>query len=251
MTPVTVRRLRHEIIRIGDGLRIADERLVRISDIARKDNLLRLSLLREPHLDRRRSEKMADICEADPDPVADINLHVIRARNKVLHDACRVLGRVNRHIRGLSLSLALAVSPLRLEFLNSRRIEQHNLAQVCCGACRKNFSVKALRAEKRQKTRVVNVRVSHKDIIDVRGLRGKRHILPHIPPLLHSVIDQDFLSRRLEVMAASGHLVISSDKCKPHIKRLLPSLPDAARSQIRHLFSGSARPVCQTAVFVL
>ena len=61
---------------------------------------------------------------------------------------------------------------------------------------------------------MIDMSVGQKNIIYPGFLHGKRDIFIHVYPLLHSVIHQDMPAASLDIMTASGNLMISSYKLK-------------------------------------
>ena len=60
------------------------------------------------------------------------------------------------------------------------------------------------------------MRVGQENKIKLRRRGRKRDVLKCVKSLLHSIIDQDFLSGSLQIMAAARDLVGRPDKCDLH-----------------------------------
>ena len=78
--PVAVGALDHQIVRALGALRIPQDWLVGVADVAGEDDLFLHAVLREPDLDAGAAEQVADVREADGDVLTDLELFVVRAR---------------------------------------------------------------------------------------------------------------------------------------------------------------------------
>ena len=84
MGAVAVSALHHHIIRLIRILRVLDQRLILVSDIAGEHDLFLYAVLVDPDLDGRGAEQMADISKAYLDPFTDRQDIAVVARDKVL-----------------------------------------------------------------------------------------------------------------------------------------------------------------------
>ena len=84
MQAVAVGRFDDKIVRLGDGQRIVQDRLVDITDVAGEHDLFLYAVLVDPDLDGRGAEQMADISKAYLDPFTDRQDIAVVARDKVL-----------------------------------------------------------------------------------------------------------------------------------------------------------------------
>ena len=74
MVTVAVGGFDDEVIGLVDVLRVAENRLVEVSDIAGKDDLLLTVVFPEPDLDGRRAQKMPDVGKAYRNRFVDLYL---------------------------------------------------------------------------------------------------------------------------------------------------------------------------------
>ena len=84
MGAVAVSALHHHIIRLIRIMRVLDQRLILVSDIAGEHDLFLYAVLVDPDLDGRGAEQMADISKAYLDPFTDRQDIAVVARDKVL-----------------------------------------------------------------------------------------------------------------------------------------------------------------------
>ena len=97
-----------------------------------------------------------------------------------------------------------------------RTVTEHDIAQIHSGKCREYLSFKPVFYKSREHSRVVDMGMGQKYIIDIRCRNGQTGILIQIRSLLHAIIDQDILSCCLKEMTASRHLMGRSDKRQFH-----------------------------------
>ena len=213
---VAVGRLDEHVVRARDGLRVADDGLVGVADVAGKDDLLFRAALGEPCLDARAAEQVADIREADDDVFPDLNALAVAAWAQQTQHALHVLERIQRLGRRLAGAGGLAPLPLGLGHLDVRRVAQHDAAQVAGRLRGVDRAAEALLIQQRQVAGVVHVRVRDEHKLDLRRRDGDGNVLKQVPPLLHAAVDQAVVPADLEQGAAAGHLVVGADKCQLH-----------------------------------
>ena len=213
---VAIGRLDEHVVRARDGLRVAQERLIHVADVAGKDDLLFHIALGEPRLDARAAEQVADVREADDDVLPDLHALPVGARAQQREHALGVLERIERLGRGASSAGGLASPPLGLGHLDVRRVAQHDAAQVARRLRCVDRAAKALLIQQRQVAGVVHVRVRDEHELDLRRRDGDVDVLKLVAPLLHAAVDQAVMPADLEQGAASGHLVVGADKCQLH-----------------------------------
>ena len=112
--PVPVGALHHHIICLGNVLRIADQRLVHISDVAGKYNLFGASVFRQPHLNKCRAQQVACIRKPDLHPLRKSYNLIVLAGHKVLQNSLCIIHRVERRLLRTAGPLCLPVLPLCL-----------------------------------------------------------------------------------------------------------------------------------------
>ena len=210
MIAVAVCRFHNDVIRILDKFRILDEWTAVVSDISRKSQLHRLVILCYPDFNGRRSEQVSGIYKTHGQPLTDLNLIMIFARHKMLKYSLRIFHVVHRRYFRLTGTSRLTVSPLRLKFLNMCGILKHNITQFAGCLCRKNLSPESVIIQKWQKSRVVNMRMCHKHIIDRCRIYRNLLIDIQIRPLLHTTIYQKMRFPKRHIMAASRYLTVGA-----------------------------------------
>ena len=216
VTAVAVGRLDEHVVRARDGLRVADDGLVGVADVAGKDDLLFRAALGEPRLDARAAEQVADIREADDDVFPDLDALAVAARTQQTQHALYVLERIQRFGCRLAGAGGLASLPLGLGHLDVRCIAQHDAAQVACRLRGVDRAAKALLIQQRQVAGVIHVRVRDEHKLDLRRRDGDGDVLKQVASLLHAAVDQAVVPADLKQSAAAGHLVVGADKCQLH-----------------------------------
>ena len=229
---VAVGRLDNEIVRLGDGQGIVQDRLVNVADVAGEHNFFLGAVLPQPELNAGRAQQMADIGKAHAQAVGNRHAFAIPAGTEARRRALRIVNGVQRFDRRLARTLSLARFPRGLGFLNVRRVAQHNVGQTARGRCSVDFSPEAVLIELRQKPRVVDMRMGQKDGADVLRRDGQRDILVNVHALLHAPVDQVVLSCQLQQRTAPRDLMGRADECDLH--RQIP--PFYIQYSINHRF---------------
>ena len=207
MQAVPVGRFHHHIVRLLEEGRVFDERLVDIADVPRERQLGGFARLVDPYLDRRRPQQVPHVDEPHFDSFAELEPFAIAAWDQIADRIFRVLHRIKRFVRLLPRPLALAVAPLGFEFLDVRRVPQHDFTQVTGRVGRVDLPPEPLLAQQRQVSRMVNVCVGQQHIVDLRRGEPRFRRLDLVPALPHPAVDQDVLSTRLQIMTAPRHLM--------------------------------------------
>ena len=216
MQTVAVGRFDNEIVRLGDGQRIVQDRLVDIADVAGEDDLSLSAVLPQPEFDAGRAQQMADIGKAHAKAVGDRHALAVPAGPEARRRALRVVYSVQRLDRRLARPLCLARFPRSLRFLNVRRVAQHNVRQTARGRCGVDLPAEAVFVELRQKPRVVDVRMGQKNSADVLRRDRQRNIFVDVHALLHAAVDQVLLPCQLQQRTASRDLVGRANECDLH-----------------------------------
>ncbi len=160
---------------------------------------------------------MPDIRKADLYIFIYRHFTVIVAGDETPDRPVRVLHRIKRlHQRILRASLRLAVFPLRLLHLDMRAVAKHNAAQIAGGRRRKNLPPEPSCVQKRQKPRMIHMRVGQEHIVYERFLHRQVAVLKYVGTLLHAVVHQNILIAYTKIMAAPCHLMVCPDKHKFH-----------------------------------
>ena len=214
--PVAVGGLHHHIIRCRRIARILNDRLVDISHISGKYQLLRHIPLGRPHFDAGRAEQMSHVREADINPLADADPLPVLTGHQQTDGIQGVLHHVHRLILRFPCTPALPVAPLRLKLLDVRAVAEHDIAQIRGGKCGKDLSFESFFRKSGEHAGMINMGMGQKYVIHFRGRDRKPRVLIEIRPLLHAAVDQDILSSRLKEMTAARHFMGCSYKCQFH-----------------------------------
>ena len=127
--PIPVGRLHDHIIRLMNVLRIPDQGLVAVSDIAGEHQLPLHAVFLEIDFNGGRAQKMPGVNEANLHAVSQLNFMVIGNTFEMLQyivGIVQIIGRKNLWQPG---SLSLPVLPFRLLHLNVCTVPQHDLRQ--------------------------------------------------------------------------------------------------------------------------
>ena len=218
MKPVAIGRFNYYIIRFTHSLWIFDDRLIDISDIPRKYNLLLHIVFTHPNFDTRRAEQMSHICKPYPYALAKLNFLIVIARYKILQCIDSIFHRVQWLIKFCTRSSRLSISPLSLKLLNMGTVTEHDLTEVCCRKGRYDLPLKSSLGKQRNQTGMINVCMRQKYIVNLPDGNRNLLILIEIWALLHTTVDQNVFSIDFQKMAASGHFMCCTDKCKFHMQ---------------------------------
>ena len=216
MQAVAVGRFDDKIVRLGDGQRIVQDRLVDITDVAGEHDLFLSAALPQPEFDAGRAQQVANIGKAHTQSIRDRHALAVPAGAEARCRALCVVNGVQRLDRRLARALCLACFPRGFGFLNVRRVAQHDVCQTACGRCRVNFPAEAVFIKLRQKSRVVDMRMGQKNGTDVLCRNRQRNIFIDIHPLLHAAVDQILLPCQFQQRAAACDLMGSTDECNLH-----------------------------------
>src|SRR5699024_8827487 len=83
--PVSVGGLDDEVIRLADRLRVTQDGLIGVADVAGEHQLFRDPVLREPELDAGRTQKVADVREAQDHALRNVDGLAVGAGAQALH----------------------------------------------------------------------------------------------------------------------------------------------------------------------
>ena len=181
---VAVGRLHHDVVGLFEKLRVADDGLVDVADIAGEDDRLVHAVFFQLKRDGRGTEQMARVGEHRAHTLAEVDLFFILAGRHVLENIQRVLLGVERIDMLAARALALAVFVLSVALLNVSGVEQHDLHQICCQACRQDAAVEAVFHQQRDTARVVDVRVGDEQNIDIAGSESEITVVELVAALL-------------------------------------------------------------------
>ena len=166
MNAVAIGGLDNEEVRPRDLLRVAQDRLMRLSKIARKDQFGLLHPLTHHDLENRRTEDMPRITECHSD-IPQIHRLLIGYRRKVFQCRKDICLCVERRDRFLAAPCILAVQHLRVALLDMRRVRQHDAHEVTGGTRGVDVAHEALTHETRNPPAVIDVRVGQKNRVDL------------------------------------------------------------------------------------
>ena len=207
---VAVGAFHHNEIRFVQILRVADNRLVCVTDVAGKHDFLCFAVFGDGQFRARRAEQMPRVDKAHPNALEQGLRRVIFTGDKLLHRVLRVLHRVKRHGRFFARTLRFAVAPLGFKLLNVGGVLEHNRAKPRGGDCRINPPFKAVRGEQRQFAGMVNVRVGQHHAVDFPGRYGQIGVLISVGTLFKPAVNQNPFAARLQKRTAAGHFVGSA-----------------------------------------
>ena len=214
--PVAVSRFDDKVLGILNILRIAQDRLIQVSDVAREGDLARLSPLVQPDLDRCGSEQMPHVGHADRHAVVDLDLLTVGAGAQKPDNAQSILHVVERLDRLTAAALRLAALPLRFRHLDICTVTKHDVAERTGGGTGIDRTAVPLLIQQRQATAVVDMGVGEQHEIQLR--RADRQLLIHeeILALLHAVVHYSLLIAHLKEGATAGNLMCCAEKRDPH-----------------------------------
>ena len=167
---VAVRRLRDDEVGAVDDGRVAQDRLARLTEVAREDELRLLAVLLHVDFEDGRAEDVARIAEEDAQVVRQTQLLVVRDRRKLLERIERVVDAVERFDRRIAAALSLAVEHLGIRLLDMCRVGQHNLGEVAGRLRRVDRPLESLAHELRHKAAVIDMRMRQEHAVDVRWI---------------------------------------------------------------------------------
>ena len=150
--PVAVGGFYHEVVCALHKLRVAEDGLVDVADIAAEADAALLAVFVQPYLYRCRAEQVPHVGQPDGHAVVDLNYLVVPAGDHSPHDARNVVKVVCRLDRRTACAHGLAGFPLRLLHLDVRRVAQHYVAQLAGRGAGVYRAAEALLIERGQHT---------------------------------------------------------------------------------------------------
>ncbi len=184
MVAVAVGGLHHHIVRLLQKLRVADDGLVDVADIAGENERLVHAALVKLERDARAAEQMPRVGEHRRHALAQLDRLTVLAGGDELKDVHRVLGGIERLDRLAARALALAVLILGVALLNVGGVEQHDVHEIRRQAGGQDAARKAAFDQQRDAARVVDVRVGDEQDVDVAGVEGEHGVVQLVAPLL-------------------------------------------------------------------
>ena len=205
---------------VGHG-RVLDERLVRVADVAGKDDGLGLGArLGDADGDGRAAQQVADVGKAGFDLAARVVKQrlprAVGAGYELFHDLFGVLdGIVGLGHLGAA-ALGLAVFPLGFLLLDMGGVAQHDVAQVHRGVGGVDRPAVAGLVQVRDAARVVDVRMREQQRLIGAGGVGQVGVFVDVAPLLHTAVDEQAVARRFQLGTAAGHFARRAQKSQFH-----------------------------------
>ncbi len=216
---VPVRGFNHNIIGLGDVLRVPDYRVPALADIPGENDLLVPASVMEPQLEAGRSQDMPRVDETEPHPAGQLMQGIIAVLVKLREAGLDVLRRV-KGLEHLVLTgpLRLLRLPLGILFLDMRRIEKDDPGQFRRRGRGQYPAGKAASHQTRYESRMVEVRMREKERVDLVGMEPER--LPvegvGIPALVHTAVHKDLGTIRQQMEARPRDLSCSTEKPDLH-----------------------------------
>ena len=172
---------------------------------------------------------MAGVGKAQTNPLAQVHQLPILIGLHQLHGVLGVGDGVEGLHRRPAGPAALLVLPLGVRLLDVGRVPQHDGHELPGQAGGHDPAVEALLHQQRDTASVVDVGVGDDDIVDVARGEVQHTVVPLVPSLLESAVDEDALSVDLHTVTAPGDGLGSAEKCELHgappLFFLIPILP--------------------------
>ena len=220
--PVAVGRLHDHVVRLLHIAGVLDQRLVQVPDVPGKYDFFLRFPFRQPDFNAGGAKQMSHIHKADFDSLLQSNYLIIRAARQMLDQPQGVLHGVGRNVIRLPGPAVFLGAPFRLHHLNVGAVAEHDIAEIRRGLCGVHRSPESVGVKGRQISRVVDVGVGQQHKVQLRRRHRNGFVFVDVGALLHAAVHQKLLSRRLQIIAAAGHLMGGAQKCKLH--RLSSSL---------------------------
>ena len=221
MVPVAVGGLHDHIVGLVQKLRIADDGLVDIAQVAGKDQLFSDATLCGPDLHHGGAQKVPRVPEADAHTVAQVQDLAVLCGEELLKGGLGVGHSVQGLHRRPAGALALLVLPLRVALLDEGGVPQHDRHQLTGQTGGEDLALKALFHQQGDPAGVVDMGVGHDDVVDVAGGEIQRVFVVLVPALLKTAVDEDLFAVDLQAVAAAGDRVGRAEKCELHTRCLL------------------------------
>ena len=213
---VTIGGFHHHKIRFGQVLRVTDQRLVQVADIAGEHNGLAFAVLRYLQGDGSAAQQVAYIGKGGRNAGEHFQRLAVALRYKLLHHGHGVFYCVVRLYQLIAAALGFAVFPLGFLLLNVGGIFQHDFAQVHGGICAVNGAAESVLVQIGDASRMVNVGVGQKDGFNLTGGAGQVRIGVNVFALLHAAVHQKAVAACFNQGAAAGHFTGSAQKGQLH-----------------------------------
>ena len=205
--PVTVGGLHHQILRVFNRLRVSQDGLFGITQIAGESDLPFLPIFREPYFDAGRAQKMAHIRKPDGDTVVDLDHLMITARDHGAQQALNILHVVQGLHCSVAFSHFLSGLPFCLLHLDVGTVLQHDVTQIAGSLRGKHVAPESLFVQERKVPGMIDVRMGQKHKIDLPCRYRQLGVFEQIFPLFHAAVDESFFIPNFQQCHTAGHLM--------------------------------------------
>jgi hypothetical protein len=205
-----------QVICVGDGLGVLQNRLIVAAQIAGEDGHGGFALLGDGQLDDRGAEDVSGIVEANGKFGADTEGAFARNRLKPGERLFGFLDGVEGQ-RGLVAAVALLGGVAGILFLEVSGIAEENLAEIAGGGVGENRAAKTVAHQPGQVAGVVDVGVSEDHPVDARRVDGQRlpvALAQFAVALEEAAIHQQPLPVRFHQMFRAGDAAGGTEKCE-------------------------------------
>ena len=213
---VAVGALHHHIVRPAEELRIPDDGLIHVADIAGEHDVALLAALGQLHEDGGAAQQMARVDKRGLHALAHVHGLVILAGLQKFRHTHGVRHGVQRLHVGAAGALVLAVLILGVALLNVGRVRQHDIQQIGRQPGGDDLPLKAVLDQHGDTAGVVDMGVCHQHGVDAAGVEGQRGVVHLVPSLLQAAVDENVLPVDLQTMAAAGDALVSAEKAQLH-----------------------------------
>ena len=213
---VAVGALHDHEVRLMEELRVADDGLIHVANVAGEDDGAHLAALGDRQLHAGGAKQMAGINALHADALAQIHLFAVFAGGeKFLHPQSVLHGVQRLHHRPAGAEV-LAVLVFGVGLLNVRRVLQHDVHELGGEAGGEDAPLKALLYKHGNAAGVVDVGVGHQHIVDLACVEGQAAVVHLVPSLLQAAVDEDLFAVCLQTVAAAGDALVSAEKAQFH-----------------------------------
>ena len=160
---------------------------------------------------------MSHIRKTQGQVVIELKYLPIRHAFKMLKHILSVLHGIEGFHLTPACTARLPVFPLSFHLLYVGAVLKHNVAQVSGGIGGYNLASESPGVNPRKHTRMVNMRMRQKHIVNLVIPHGQLRILVYVISLFHTAVYKHLGISHLQKMAAARYLMVGPDKCKSHL----------------------------------
>ena len=208
---VAVGRLHEQVVGAVDRRRVAQDGQVLAAEVAREDQAARGAAVGDVEVDLRRAEDVAGLDERGGEAGQGRERLIVGDGDEAAQRLDGVVLVVDRFDRlPVGIVLVLAVEVLGVAHLDARGVAQHVHAEVARGGRAVDAPLEPRLDERRQRARVVDVRVREDDRVGGDGLGRQLGIArPRLvaPPLVHPAVDEHAPGGGLDEVHRAGHFL--------------------------------------------